>query len=77
MSEEISKAELIMAVTLSHVSVALAYLMNCSIHDNADINAAIGLLQPIIRARCDSDEMFEDLMDLAIEQINQNDNVLN
>lgn len=77
MSEEISRDQLIMAATLSHVSLALAYLMNCSIRDNADVNAAINLIQPIIRARCDSDEMFEDLMDLAGEQIKYMDAVLN
>jgi hypothetical protein len=75
--EELSKDQLILAVTLSHVSLALAHLMKCSIRDNADVNAAINLIHPMIRARCDSDEMFDDLMDLAGEQIKRMDTALN
>ncbi len=76
-TEEVSKEQLLMAVILERISIALAYLLNSNIHDNADINTAINIIHPIIRVRCDSDEAFEELMDLAMEKINQRDDVIN
>jgi hypothetical protein len=44
--------------TLNEVSVALAYLMNSGVVDNADVLTAMRILVNIVRSHVESDEYY-------------------
>ena len=75
--DEMSDDKLALAVILSHVCMALAHLYNSGIKDNKDINGAIEFLVPIVRFKCESDEAFYQIIEMARAEVSKKDVVLN